>query len=103
MDRQVLCPKCGVEMIYQIEKEKSSSGEIRITRYYKCPVCGTKIIDERLVLRPIDGKILVFSLINGKKPIIPGRQVYTRRPRPLKNSRPVQVRAARPVKGRPKQ
>ena len=78
-----VCPKCGVPMVYLIEKEKNSKGEVRITRFYRCPVCGTKIIDEKLILRPVDGRILVFSLINGEKPIVPGRviRVPSRRPR----------------------
>jgi DNA-directed RNA polymerase subunit RPC12/RpoP len=64
------CPKCGALMAYLVEKEKNGKGEIRITRYYRCPVCGTKVIDERILVKPVDGKIQVFSLTNGKRQII---------------------------------
>ncbi len=77
VDQAPKCPICKVPMMYLMEKEKKSSGEIRITRFYRCPVCGTKIIDERLLLKPVNGSIVVYSLSNGEKQII-----YSR-PRPV--------------------
>jgi uncharacterized protein YbaR (Trm112 family) len=72
----VLCPKCKVPMVYLMEAEKSGS-EKRITRYYKCPVCGTKIITEKLIVRVIDGHYKILRInTNGK--IIYGRQAKTR-------------------------
>ncbi len=76
-DTVPICPICKVPMLYLTEKEKKSSGEIRITRFYRCPVCGTKIIDEKLLLRPVNGSIVVYSLLNGE------RQIIYSRPRPV--------------------
>ncbi len=68
----VLCPRCKVPMIYTMEAEKSGA-ERRITRYYKCPVCGTKIIVEKLVVRIVDGHYKVYK-INTANRVIYGQQ-----------------------------
>jgi uncharacterized Zn finger protein len=54
---RMLCPKCGSEMEYIIEKERLGNGEIKIRMYYKCPVCGTIILDQKITLKKTDGKI----------------------------------------------
>ena len=69
----ILCPVCGSEMDYVIEVEKTGSVR-RITRYYRCPVCGTKIIDEKFEVRVEGEAVIVRSLINGEKPVIRGRR-----------------------------
>ncbi|MEB3759719.1 MAG: hypothetical protein GSR72_07280 [Desulfurococcales archaeon] len=86
VDQAPKCPICKVPMMYLMEKEKKSSGEIRITRFYRCPVCGTKIIDERLLLKPVNGSIVVYSLSNGE------RQIIYSRPRPVVKRGRKQVR-----------
>ncbi len=62
----VICPKCKVPMIYLMEAEKSGS-ERRITRYYKCPVCGTKIVVERLIVRLVDGHYKIYRVNTGNQ------------------------------------
>lgn len=79
MGKGVLCPVCGSEMDYVIEVEKTGSVR-RITRYYRCPACGTKIIDEKFEVRLEEDKIIVRSLINGAKPVIKGRRPRRRHP-----------------------
>ncbi len=59
-------------MVFMVEKERNGKGETRITRYYRCPVCGTKVVFERLVIRPVNGKFVVLSLLNGREEVIPG-------------------------------
>ena len=83
-DRIVSCPKCGAPMIYHAEKEKNSRGETRITKYFRCPVCGTKIIDEKLLIKPVNGSLKILDLTGEGPTIIPGvrRVRKTRRPRP---------------------
>jgi len=68
-------------MEYRIEVESLASGEKRITRYYKCPVCGTIIIDEKYAIKPENGTIKIINLTNGQKKIIYSR-VQTRPRRP---------------------
>jgi len=76
----ILCPRCKVVMEYLIEVEKLASGERRVTRYYRCPVCGTKIIDEKYAIRPENGMIRIISLTNGEKRVIMARPAQRRRP-----------------------
>ena len=78
-------------MVYLVAKERNGKGETRITRYYKCPVCGTKVVSEKLLLKPYDGKIQVFTLLNGKKQII-----YASRRVPVKTGRPRRSQPRRP-------
>ncbi len=82
----VLCPKCKVPMIYTMEAEKSGT-ERRITRYYKCPVCGTKIIVEKLVVRIVDGHYKVYKIDPANK-IIYGQQPVRRKTIPKRASKP---------------
>jgi predicted RNA-binding Zn-ribbon protein involved in translation (DUF1610 family) len=75
------CPRCGTPMIYLVEKEKNGKGEARITRYFRCPVCGTKIIDEVIMLRPVNGSIQVYTLPVAKRIIYASRRLGRTRPR----------------------
>ncbi len=68
----MLCPKCKVPMVYMMEAEKNSTGR-RITRYYRCPVCGTKVIVEKLLIKPVNGKLRIYDLMNGSQEIVYGR------------------------------
>jgi len=81
----VLCPKCKVPMIYTMEAEKSGT-ERRITRYYRCPVCGTKIIVEKLVVRIVDGHYKVYK-VNAANKVIYGQQQARRRTSPRRTAR----------------
>jgi len=67
------CPKCGATMTFMIEKERSN-GTTKITRYYRCPACGTKVITERLLIKSVNGVIKIIRLTNGVPKIIYGNQ-----------------------------
>ncbi len=79
-NKVVLCPRCKVPMVYMIESEKSGS-ERRITRYYRCPVCGTKIIAERFLVRIINSHYKIFRLNGG------GQVIYAKASTKSSNSR----------------
>ncbi len=65
----VLCPKCKIPMEYTLETEKSSNGVRRLIRYYKCLACGTRIIDEVIIINP-NGKLIQLSIQDQKRTII---------------------------------
>jgi hypothetical protein len=50
-------------MVYVQEVEKSGS-ERKIVRYYKCPLCGLKLLDEIMKIVRINGsvKIIINSI-----------------------------------------
>ncbi|MCE4608129.1 MAG: hypothetical protein F7B61_04125 [Caldisphaeraceae archaeon] len=69
----ILCPRCKVPMDYLSETEKSISGNRRvtkITRYYKCPVCGRRILDEVLTIKNNGDGIIIESHTNGARKIL---------------------------------
>ena len=68
-DGEVLCPKCRIPTSYVSETEKSN-GETRIVRYYKCPACWGKILDEEVTVAKWDDRVEVR--IVDKKRFIPG-------------------------------
>jgi hypothetical protein len=59
-------------MDYVMEAEKVG-GERRLTRYYQCPACRTKILDERITIKS-NTKYLLVTIVdylsNGSRPII---------------------------------
>ncbi len=67
---RLLCPVCRIPMDYAMETEKNSNGERRITRYYKCPACGSRIIDEQLLVKTEGSMVKVLVLSNGKPTIV---------------------------------
>lgn len=69
---KVRCPKCGSEMDYIIEKEKLGNGDVRIRTYYRCPVCGTIIIDQKIAVKRVNGHIR--ALIEEPKQVIVRRK-----------------------------
>ena len=80
------CPKCGSPMVYLVERERNTRGETRVTRYFRCPVCGTKVIDQQLLIKSENGTIRIISLINGSRRIVVG---VRRAARPRRRARPV--------------
>ena len=68
----VLCPRCKIPMDYVMEAEKVGA-ERRLTRYYQCPACRTKILDERITIKS-NTKYLIVTILdyssNGSRPII---------------------------------
>ncbi|MEB3816970.1 MAG: hypothetical protein LRS46_03410 [Desulfurococcales archaeon] len=65
---EVLCPRCHVPMSYIQESERRGV-ERRIERYYRCPICGLKIVDEILRVIKINGSIrlVVEKYVDGPK------------------------------------
>ncbi|MEM0505882.1 MAG: hypothetical protein QXP68_01515 [Thermosphaera sp.] len=54
------CPKDGNELQFNLESEKLSNGVVRTTLIMKCPVCGYKIVVERIeAIRDKDGNIIL--------------------------------------------
>lgn len=78
MEELPRCPKCGAPMAYLVEKEKNGTGIVKITRYYRCPACGTKVIDEQILIEPSDGVLKIIRL-NIKRKIIYGNNSSRRR------------------------
>ncbi len=66
---EVLCPRCKVPMNYYSRTEKTSKAsggsEIKVTRFFKCPVCGKVVIDEELVLRDTGDGLAITARRNG--------------------------------------
>ncbi len=88
---EVLCPRCRIPMDYVSESERMGN-ERRITRYYVCPACRTKVLDERIVVRSDTTSVLVMAYDyagNGRRPVISSSP-----PRPKQQRRrPLQARA----------
>ena len=57
-DGRVLCPTCKIPMVYMSEAERVG-GETRITRYYICPACKRKIVDEKIIVTRNGDKIVL--------------------------------------------
>jgi len=55
----VPCPRCGVKMEYWVEIELGENGQRRIKYYYRCPRCGYRVSDAVLVVKRVDGRIVV--------------------------------------------
>jgi uncharacterized protein YbaR (Trm112 family) len=75
---EILCPRCKVPMDYlsETEKESNSNGKsIKITRYYKCPVCGRRIIDETLIIRDDGTNTIIESHTNGARKLLEKQRV----------------------------
>ena len=78
----VLCPNCKVPMVYVQEVERVGN-ERRIVRYYKCPACGAKIMDEVLKIIRVNGSVKLIA------EQAPARFVEgNRRPAPRHSSHP---------------
>ena len=82
MEEGVLCPRCRVPMDYVSESERMGS-ERRITRYYVCPACRTKMLDERIVVRVDTTKVIItaYDYSNGKRPVIAVAAPARRKPK----------------------
>ncbi|MEB3787665.1 MAG: phage terminase large subunit family protein [Desulfurococcales archaeon] len=76
--RQVLCPRCRIPMEYMFETERYSDGSRRLVRYYRCPACGTKVIDEQAIVSNHNGVVRV-TFENPRKIIANITQVRRRR------------------------
>ena len=77
-----LCPICKTPMAYIQETERMGE-ERRILRYYKCPACGARVIDEVLRIRKVNGSVIITLEQNGSGKII-HHQRHPRRQRHIK-------------------
>ena len=68
---RVLCPQCKVATLYTSETERKNSSYTRIIRYYKCPACWGRIIDEEVIVTSNGSLIEVRVKIYNEK-FIPG-------------------------------
>lgn len=76
---EVMCPKCKVPMDYLSETEKTSNNSgktIKITRFYKCPVCGRRVIDEVLTIKDDGINTIIESHTNGARKLIEKQRTY---------------------------
>lgn len=78
--RPILCPKCKIPMEYTLETEKSSNGHRRLIRYYKCPACGTQVVDEVITIE-INGSASILLRISDEKKTIIKRSIIQRKRR----------------------
>jgi len=63
---EILCLRCKTSMEYVSEVERGS--EVRISRFYRCPLCGFRILDERVTIkRSEDGLVLEVSMPTNRK------------------------------------
>jgi transcriptional regulator NrdR family protein len=79
-----LCPICKTPMVYIQETERAGD-ERRIVRYYKCPACGTRVIDEVLKVRRVNGSIVILIEQNGSGKVIQSQ-------RPQRRQKPSRIR-----------
>ena len=61
----VLCPRCKIPMYYGSEKVRDSNG-VRITRYYQCPACKSKLVDERIEVKEGGERLTLLFRLDGK-------------------------------------
>jgi len=78
--KMVLCPQCKIPMEYTLETEKSSNGSRRLVRYYKCYVCGSRIIDETIQIE-YNGSDKILVKINDTQRVYIKKMVSPRRNR----------------------
>jgi len=78
IDGVVLCPRCKIPMEYVSVTEKSSSS-VKVLRYYRCPSCHTRVIDERIDIVKSDGGYKVRIVVDGKTVISVARPQKRRR------------------------
>jgi len=83
MSRPRICPICKTPMAY-IQESEAIGGEKRLTRYYKCPACGAKIVDEVLRVVRVNGEVRIIIEQNGSGKLIRPQRAPRRRLPPRK-------------------
>ncbi|MCE4603476.1 MAG: hypothetical protein F7B20_00725 [Aeropyrum sp.] len=76
----VVCPRCKIPMYYAGETVKES-GRHTATRFYVCPACRLKLVDERIVIVPASTGLEV-SITEDRRTIYRSRLEKPRRGRP---------------------
>lgn len=82
----VLCPRCRIPMEYMSVTEKDSRGA-RILRYYRCPACHTRVVDERIEVKKERELIKLVIISDGKTIISIARPARKRRSLPPSHRR----------------
>ena len=75
---KLLCPRCKVPMLYASERVRDSRGT-RITRYYLCPACRSKLVDERMEVAEAGGMVEVRVTVDGRTVIAARVEKHRRR------------------------
>jgi len=66
---EVLCPRCKTSMDYVSEVERGDV--VRVSRFYRCPACGFRALDERATIRRgDDGVVVEFSVSTNRKVLV---------------------------------
>ncbi len=58
---EVDCPRCRVKMEFLVEAELGDSSKT-IKYYYKCPACGTRLLDQEVRTRKDDKGVIIEIL-----------------------------------------
>jgi len=74
-EEALLCARCRIPLALGSETEKRANGETVIYRYYVCPACNSKILDEKISIKRTGETIEVRIEVNG------GLQSHARRRR----------------------
>ena len=51
---KILCPKCKIPMVLNIETSPTAEG-LKVTYFYKCKNCGYKLDDAIMLLKKVEG------------------------------------------------
>ncbi|MCX8165334.1 MAG: hypothetical protein RMI00_00615 [Sulfolobales archaeon] len=66
---KALCPRCKTEMTLISEIERSN-GVRHINRYYRCPACTLRLMDESYRITEDGERLLLRVIQDEKRPII---------------------------------
>ncbi|MCY0850026.1 hypothetical protein [Sulfuracidifex metallicus] len=58
---EVDCPRCRIKMEFLVEAELGQASKI-IKYFYKCPACGTRILDQEVRTRRDNDKVVIDIL-----------------------------------------
>ncbi len=62
---KMLCPRCKIPMYYTSETVRDSRG-VYITRYYLCPACRAKLVDERITITKSGDSVKAVFSVDGR-------------------------------------
>lgn len=66
---RVICPRCKTEMSYVTEVERSN-GSKEVFRYYRCPACTLRLLDESYRITDEGERVVVRVRQGNRRPII---------------------------------
>jgi DNA-directed RNA polymerase subunit RPC12/RpoP len=59
--KEVDCPRCRIKMEFLVEAELGQASKT-IKYFYKCPACGTRILDQEVRTRRDNDKVVIDIL-----------------------------------------